>query len=38
MDIVIPVLKESVYMEAILADTVTEEFRDYLERNGIADN
>ena len=31
MDVVIPVLKESVYMGEILGDTVTEEFRDYLE-------
>jgi hypothetical protein len=31
MDIVIPVLKESVYMGEILGDTVTEEFRDYIE-------
>jgi hypothetical protein len=31
MDAVIPVLKENVYMAAIMEDTVTEEFRDYLE-------
>ena len=34
MDIVIPVLKDNVYMGAILEDTVTEEFRGCLERDG----
>ena len=31
METVIPVLKKNAYMGAILKDTITEEFRDYLE-------
>ena len=36
MDAVIPVLKENVYMRAVLDDTITEEFRKFLEVNGSA--
>jgi hypothetical protein len=31
METVIPVLQENAYMGTILKDTITEEFRDYLE-------